>query len=54
MEMMRNQHIVRTQVRELMDTFKKEKEERAKLIHPKVVAISSKFLSVHQAASQRG
>ncbi|XP_022079543.1 sister chromatid cohesion protein PDS5 homolog A-B-like [Acanthaster planci] len=39
-EMMKNQYIVRTHVRELMDTFKKEKEERAKLIHPKVVAIS--------------
>ena len=42
-EMMKCQHTVRVQVRELMECFKKGKDEKVKLIDPKLVAISSKF-----------
>ncbi|XP_033631571.1 sister chromatid cohesion protein PDS5 homolog A-B-like [Asterias rubens] len=39
-EMMKCQHTVRVQVRELMECFKKGKDEKVKLIDPKLVAIS--------------
>ncbi|XP_038055315.1 sister chromatid cohesion protein PDS5 homolog A-B-like [Patiria miniata] len=48
-EMMKNQHVVRTYVRELMETYKKDKEERAKLIHPKLVAISKQLPEPNKA-----